>query len=109
MLSVFYTHTYDLLIELLFRAAANYGRGPENKLRPISGFYEMYLGKDLADNEWHTVEFVRNIRESMIFIDRGTKNEKHNFMKSPPTYNELSISMVAFGGFYSFDSSEICK
>ena len=87
--------------------AGNYGRGSENELRPIGGNYEMYLGKDLADNEWHTVEFVRNIRENMVFIDRGTKNEKHSFMKSPPTYNELSISMVAFGGFYSFDSSEI--
>lgn len=93
----------------IYRAAGNFGRGPENKLRPIGGFYDMYLGKDLADNEWHTVEFVRNIRESMIFIDRGTPNEKHNFMKSPPTYNELSVSMVSFGGFYSFDPSEISK
>lgn len=68
----------------------------------------MYLGKDLADNNWHTVEVVRNIRESIIFIDRGLgKMEKSIFMKSPPTYNELSVSMVTFGGYYSFATSEI--
>lgn len=90
-----------------FRVAADYGRGTENRLRPIAGFYDMYLGKDLADNEWHTVEFIRNIRESMIFIDRGTPNEKKNFMKSPPTYNELTVSTVTFGGYYTFAASEL--
>lgn len=68
----------------------------------------MYLGKDLADNQWHTVEVVRNIRESIIFIDRGRgKMERSIFMKSPPTYAELSVSMVTFGGFYSFSTSEL--
>ena len=86
----------------------DFGAGTVNKLRPIGGFYDMYLGKDLADNQWHTVEVVRNIRESIIFIDRGRgKMEKSIFMKSPPTYNELSVSMVTFGGFYSFATSEI--
>ncbi|XP_066924868.1 EGF and laminin G domain-containing protein-like [Clytia hemisphaerica] len=102
----------DFLSVELFRGkirlAGDYGRGTENKLRPIGGFYDMYLGKDLADNEWHTVEVVRNIRESIIFIDRGRgKMEKSIFMKSPPTYNELSVSMVTFGGYYSFSTSEI--
>jgi len=92
----------------LKRLAGDFGRGTDNKLRPIGGFYDMYLGKDLADNNWHTVEVVRNIRESIIFIDRGQgKMEKSIFMKSPPTYNELSVSMVTFGGFYSFATSEI--
>ncbi|XP_065666081.1 contactin-associated protein like 5-3 isoform X2 [Hydra vulgaris] len=95
-----------LSIELFrgkIRVAGNYGDGPENTLRPISGFYEMFLGKDLADNQWHTVEFIRNIRENIIFIDRGQgKMEKSIFMKSPPTYNLLSVSAVAFGGYYTF-------
>lgn len=92
----------------IYRVAGDYGRGTENKLRPIGGFYDMYLGKDLADNQWHTVEVIRNIRESIIYIDRGRgKMEKSMFMKSPPTYNELSVSMVTFGGFYSFATSKI--
>ena len=68
----------------------------------------MYLGKDLADNEWHTIEFIRNVRENIIFIDRGRgKMEKSSFVQSPPTYIELSVSMVTFGGYYSFQVSEI--
>ena len=88
----------------LFRIGANFGNGPENRLRPVKGFYEMNLGKDLADNEWHTVEFIANIREMFLFIDRGTIAEKKAFAQSPPTYHELSISIVAFGRFYSFDN-----
>ena len=67
----------------------------------------MFLGKDLADNEWHTVELIRNIRENLLFIDRGTPREKQSFTKSPPTYTEFSVAIVAFGGFYSFDPSEV--
>ena len=69
----------------------------------------MWLGKDLADNKWHTVEVVRNIRETIIIIDKGGGKgiEKSIFMKSPPTYTELSISMVTFGGYYSFALSEV--
>lgn len=96
------------MIFLFYRVAANYGRGTENSLRPIAGFYDMYLGKDLADDKWHTVEFIRNIRESILFIDRGRgKMEKSTFVKSPPTYTELSVSMVTFGGYYSFATSEL--
>ena len=93
---------------LYHRVAADYGRGTANKLRPVKGFYDMYLGKDLADNEWHTVEFIRHVRESTLYIDRGRgKMEKSAFRMSPPTYSDLSISMVAFGGYYSFVTSEI--
>lgn len=81
----------------------------KNSLRPIDGIFEMYLGKDLADNEWHSVEFIRNIREHILYIDRGTVNEKHNFLKSPPTYTELSVSMVSFGGYFTFFASELGK
>ena len=44
-----------------------------------------------------------------LFIDRGTIAEKKAFAQSPPTYHELSISIVAFGGFYSFEPAEISK
>ena len=89
--------------------AAYYGRGPENRLRPIGGHYDLWQGKDLADNQWHTVEVVRNIRESIIIIDKGGGKgvEKTIFMKAPPTYNELSVSMVTFAGYYSFALSEV--
>ena len=92
----------------IFRVAGNYGNGPLNQLRPIDGFFDMYLGKDLADNQWHTVEFIRNVREHTLFIDRGQgKNEKSAFMKSPPTYQELTVTMVTFVGYFSFQLSEI--
>ncbi|XP_012566541.2 contactin-associated protein like 5-3 [Hydra vulgaris] len=90
------------------RIAANFGNGPLNQLRPVNGFYEMYLGIDLADNKWHTVEFIRNVRDNIIYIDRGRgKMEKYSFVLSPPTYIELPISMITFGGYYSFQASEI--
>ena len=58
---------------------------------------------DLADNQWHTVEFIRNVRESILFIDRDQgKMQKSKYMASPPTYNQLSVALVAFGGYYSF-------
>lgn len=95
------------LIDLKFRVAGNYANGTMNALRPISGQYDMYAGKDLADNQWHTVEFIRNIRQSIIYIDRNTVNEKMVFSKSPPTFTELSVSMVTFGGYFSFAPSEI--
>ncbi|XP_065666075.1 contactin-associated protein-like 2 isoform X1 [Hydra vulgaris] len=91
------------------RVAANYGNGPVNQLRPIDGFYEMYLGKDLADNQWHTVEFIRKVRDNTLYIDRGERMEKSAFTMSPPTYEELTVSMVTFTGYYSFQMNEISK
>jgi len=79
-----------------------------NALRPIMGQFDMYAGKDLADNKWHTVEYIRNIRQNIIYIDRSMgRGERFVFRKSPETYDELSVSMVTFGGFYSFSTSDL--
>ena len=87
--------------------SGNFANGTANALRPIVGQFDMYAGKDLADNEWHTVEYIRNIRQNIIYIDRGTSKERFVFRKSPETYNELSVSMVAFGGYYSFSTGDL--
>ena len=87
--------------------SGNFANGTANALRPITGQFDMYAGKDLADNEWHTVEYIRNIRQNIIYLDRGTLKERFVFRKSPETYNELSVSMVTFGGYYSFSTGDL--
>ena len=67
----------------------------------------MFAGRDLADNEWHTVEYIRNIRQNILYLDRGTSRERFAFRKSPETYDELSVSMVTFGGYYSFSTGDL--
>jgi hypothetical protein len=92
------------------RMGAYFGRGPANKLRPIGGYYDLWQGKDIADNEWHTIEVIRNIRETIMFVDREKgKLKKEIFMKSPPTYNRLSVDLVTFGGYWSFAPNEITE
>lgn len=87
--------------------SGNFANGTANALRPITGQFDMFAGKDLADNMWHTVEYIRNIRQNIIYVDRGTSNEKFIFRKSPETYDELSVSLVTFGGYYSFSTSDL--
>ena len=92
----------------IFRVSGNFANGTMNALRPIIGQFDMYAGKDLADNKWHTVEYIRNIRQNIIYIDRDMgRAERFTFRKSPETYNELSVSMVTFGGFYSFSTTDL--
>ena len=87
--------------------SGNFANGTTNALRPILGQFDMYAGKDLADNEWHTVEYIRNIRQNIIYLDRGTSKERFVFRKSPETYDELSVSMITFGGYYSFSTGDL--
>lgn len=62
----------------------------------------MFVGQDLADNQWHTVKVTQNTQDITIIIDGKREPRFFGFRRAPPAPTAFSIDEVYIGGLYSY-------
>eukprot|EP00794_Sanderia_malayensis_P003719 gene3719-4239_t len=94
-----------LTIELIrgkIRYAAEFGNGVINIDKQITGYHQMYVGQDLADNQWHSVKVTQNVQDITIIIDGKREPKWYGFRRAPPAPTDFSVEEVFIGGLYSY-------
>eukprot|EP00794_Sanderia_malayensis_P003718 gene3718-4238_t len=94
-----------LTIELVrgkIRYAAEFGNGVINIDKQITGYHQMYVGQDLADNQWHSVKVTQNVQDITIIIDGKREPKWFGFRRAPPAPTDFSVEEVFIGGLYSY-------
>ena len=84
------------------RYAAEFGNGVVNTDRQVKGYHEMYVGQDLADNQWHTVKVTQNTQDITVIIDGKRQPKYFAFRRAPPAPTDFSVDEVYVGGLYSY-------
>ena len=62
----------------------------------------MYVGQDLADNQWHTVKVTQSTQDITIVIDGKREPRYFGFRRAPPAPTDFSVEEVFVGGLYSY-------
>eukprot|EP00795_Rhopilema_esculentum_P014177 gene14177-5183_t len=94
-----------LTLELVrgkIRYAGEFGNGHINIDKQVTGYHNMYVGQDLADNQWHTVKVTQNTQDITIIIDGRREPRYFGFWRAPPAPTQFSVEEVFIGGLYSY-------